>query len=236
MAASYTWFVQLVGHPFDLEDLPYWLADGEPTVLREDDAWFLVARAFERMTDANDVRRAAEEYLPLLNGLGRLQDQSFRTIDLGDMHRRGSDGRRTATVVLLSGVECRSKAGRLTVVRDGVEIPDPTKGSLNPLLQSALRSEKVQRVLMLVGRSSLTWNDLYRALEVIESDAGHSLLAQAAISEAQLSCFTHTAGSYSAIGVAARHGVDKTVPPKDPMPFHEAREMILRLIKIWLLR
>lgn len=46
--------------------------------------------------------------------------------------------------------------------------------------------------------------------------------------------FRHTMNSVAALGAEARHGVEQTTPPTDPMPTSQAREFIRDLLVQWI--
>jgi hypothetical protein len=53
-------------------------------------------------------------------------------------------------------------------------------------------------------------------------------------SEAQLRRFKHSANSVKAAGDEARHGVEATAPPVDPMTITEAKSLVDILLARWL--
>jgi hypothetical protein len=89
-------------------------------------------------------------------------------------------------------------------------------------------------MLLFLGGPEITWNDLYRVYEVLRKAGGTEFLRRAGLSRAKERRFTGTANSFSALRLAARHGVEETKPPKDPMTFVEARDVVVVLVREWL--
>lgn len=234
METSTTWSVDLTGHAFDLEDLPVFLSGGPVRVVRGERGWQLVSEEFERFEDPAEVRRAAQDWVRLINGLGRLLDASFRPIGTGNAFRRSADGKPGLLAYIVGTAEGRGKATATLVVKGGVPQPDPRVGRMARLLQASSTSDEAQRILYFLGRQELTWSDLYRAYEVVKRVGAGSALTAAGVSKAAIKRFQRTANSYAAIGIDSRHGVDRNTPPSTPMSFSEAREIIAQVLTAWL--
>lgn len=232
MAENHKWSVELRGERFDLEDLPRWTSGGKVRVISRGGSWFLVSPMLEELQDAGEVRLRAEELLSLVNGMGRVVQSNFRPVSLGNVHRRDSDGR-GAIIALVGAAEGRSKALVTLVIRGAAQL-DPQIGLMNGGIDAALESEETQRLLLFLGQPDLTWNDLYRAYEVLKPLGIDHLLKRSGVKKDEKKRFSHTANSFSALGLAARHGVKDEDPPPVPMTFREARSLIIRLAKAWL--
>lgn len=76
------------------------------------------------------------------------------------------------------------------------------------------------------------WSELYKVYEIVKKDAGKKKIEQ--WTKNKISQFTHTAKSQSAIGDDARHGVDHSDPPKEPMSLSEAKALIMTMLQKWL--
>jgi hypothetical protein len=151
------------------------------------------------------------------------------TIENGGIYELHEDGTRT---VCASGTAySTSKAfAKLTKVGvDGKEIPQVNY--LYKWFEMAKTDELVLRVLLFLSFDSKSWVGLYRIYEVIKSDC----LKNNWINKATSDRFTHTANSYKAVGIYARHGSTKHEPPKDPMSLEEAQSIIDDLVKKWLM-
>ena len=73
---------------------------------------------------------------------------------------------------------------------------------------------------------------LYRVFEVIREDARSEdqMIENGWTTRRQISRFRHTMNSVATLGAEARHGVEQTTPPTDPMPMSQAREFIRHLL------
>src|SRR5438094_7795296 len=85
------------------------------------------------------------------------------------------------------------------------------------------------------GTGARDWYTLYQLREKIEAAAGGDgqIAARGWASRAKLRRFDHTANSQAILGDAARHGVQRTTPPANPMTLGEAQQLIERLIRGW---
>ncbi len=138
----------------------------------------------EELQDAGEVRLRAEELLSLVNGMARVVMENYRPASLGNVRRRDSDG--GGVSIFLAGVaEGRSKAFG-TLVNSGAPAGDPQAGLMNGGIDAALQSEETQRLLLFLGQPDLTWNDLYRAYEVLRPLGLDRLLKRASRSSVLL--------------------------------------------------
>jgi hypothetical protein len=78
------WIVPLVGHQFDLEDLPLWLAGQDVHVDIRDNTFVLVIPSAIVGDSYRSVRAFAESQLELINGIRRLLNSAFRPLSLAD--------------------------------------------------------------------------------------------------------------------------------------------------------
>jgi len=120
--------------------------------------------------------------------------------------------------------------------RDGTIEEHRPFESIQNWLAKAIRNPVAVRVLRLRNTDDLSWSDLYRLYEVIEHDVGGATAIERAgwSSGALLERFTRSANSLHAAGDQARHGVERTDPPRNPLTLSEARELIDKLLRAWL--
>jgi hypothetical protein len=228
------WKVQLTGDELDLEELPVLFASGDPTIIKDGHAYYLVSSAFERLNDADDVRRAATEFIEIINGLSRTIQPEYQPSAVDTVVREGEDGPKQILAFSSAKVTARAKLKFRVTRGNGTQDPDPNEGRLTGQFLVARQYEPIQRALAFVNRKELTWNDLYRAAEVVQEDVGGQMYNMGWISEKVFSRFTGTANSFSVLGRDARHGRDRTQPPPNPMPFEEARALVFRLLAQWI--
>ncbi len=230
-----SWAVPLVGHEFDLEDLPLWLAGQDAYVAKRDGAFVLVIPSSVIGDNYEPVRAFAKERLELINGAGRLLNSSFRPLSLADK-LFGVDAAGTVlhTVVAVNPAEERDKAGSVRAVVGGKVQPDPREGAASPLLRAASLSPRARDALAIVGRPNLTWSELYLLFELVQADVGGQMLELGWISRDDANLFTHTANSYSTLRGDGRHGKDKGRPPAHPMAHGVATTVVCGLLLAWL--
>ena len=99
-------------------------------------------------------------------------------------------------------------------------------------MKLAEEDEIVKNVFRLITEFEPNWINLYKVYEIVKKDAGKKKIEQ--WTKNKISQFTHTANSQSAIGDDARHGVDRSDPPKEPMSISEAEALIRNLLQKWL--
>jgi len=231
------WIVPLVGHEFDLEDLPLWLAAEDVQVVARDGGFALsipssvIGRSYE------PVRAFAEDQIVLVNGVGRLLSPDYRPVALQDkLFGIDATGLTVQTVLALKGVETRSKAGSIRLRLGDVLQPDLREAAAHPILRAAATSPQAQDALAIIGRPALTWPELYLLFELVQSDVGGQMFDLGWISKVDEDSFSRTANSYTTLRHAGRHGRDRGAPPPHPMPHNVAVTLISKLVTAWLTR
>ena len=230
-----SWMVPLVGHQFDLEDLPLWFAGLDVHVEPRDNGFALVIPTQIVGDSYEPVRAFAEEQLALVNGIGRLLSSSYRPISLTDnLFGVDSAGAVRNTVVAVGSAEMRVKAGSVRVVIGGKAQPDPAEGAASSLMRAASRSPRAHDALIIIGRPNLTWSELYLLFELVEAEVGGQMFDLAWISRSDADLFTRTANSYSVLRSGGRHGKDRGDPPAQPMQHGLAVTLVRALVLAWL--
>jgi hypothetical protein len=230
-----SWIVPLVGHQFDLEDLSVWLAGLDVHVARRDDTFVLVIPSAIVGDNYDGVRAFAEDQVALINGVGRLLSSAFRPVSLGDrLFGVDSAGIVLDTVVALNSVEMRVKAGSVRAVVGGEVQPDAREAVASQLMHAASLSPRANDALIIVGRPTLTWSELYLLFELVQADVGGQMFDLGWISRSDANLFTHTANSYSTLRSGGRHGKDRGDPPAHPMQHGVAVTLVCGLVLAWL--
>jgi hypothetical protein len=224
------WEVEILGDRLDLEELPEWLSSPDLRVHVRNGEYFLSGTELDRFTDAGDAHQFAVEVIEKLNALGQLLWSEFEPVRVGAV-LSGSGRQVFAVGVAVARARVKGKA---TVVRaDGTKVPPSYAFAMFQAIQVASSDPVVARVLRFLQPPEITWSDLYRALEAIEEDAG-DVSKRGWTSSTQRGRFRHTANSFSALGMDARHGTAKEQQPAKPMTLSEARALILGLATRWL--
>jgi hypothetical protein len=237
------WFFQLSGHDADLKALQEAFCDSEIRVSKEGAQYFLSSPRFEGLTDANAARDAAIMVAAVLNGTLSDGLNGTEPISVGNGYTRGADGKQAYTLFAGSG-EFRLRgipAGLTAFLRDGKTQRD-TGVPIGKWALLGLEDQAVAKVLRLSATPPLDWFDLYRILEVIADNvgggnAGHGLKeieARGWMPVGSPNLLKRTASSVKALGLEARHAVEHTEPPPNPMAVGEARKLIRMLTWRWL--
>src|SRR5215208_798071 len=110
------WSVDLVGHPFDLEDWEAALQSPfDPWTQRDGEGLLLGWSGFAELTTADQVRDSAEVLVEQLNGAFALANGTRRVTLGSGVICFGQDGSRSISVGITEGVEARSKVGAVAV-------------------------------------------------------------------------------------------------------------------------
>lgn len=162
------WAVAVESHDHDLRSIASALRD-EGVLLdqTEEDGWLVTADVFDDVSDADAVRRAADEILTVVNGAGVLLDPGFRPLKASHVYRLHADGRKDAFVLLQSAVEVRSRVNAVLVstAPDGSPPPPPTS-QLDKALASAAVDPNLSSALRLNGQYPRTFVSLYKVFEL----------------------------------------------------------------------
>ena len=140
-----SWIVPLVGHQFDLEDLPLWLTGQDVHVATRGNTLVLVIPSAIVGDNYEPVRAFAESQLELINGIGHLLSSAFRPLSLAD-HLFGVDsvGAVLHTVLAVNPAEERVKAGSVRAAVGGKFRPDSREAAASPLIRAASRSPRAR--------------------------------------------------------------------------------------------
>lgn len=230
------WVVPLKGHEFDLEDLPIYL-DGSPvTVVKREANYFLQLSTSVAGATYERVGDLAADFLALVNGAASVLIHGYRLIELegGAFYGIDANGEIAHTVIQVDTAEVRCKGGHVTIAINGVAQPDHRRSSMGSLLREASHNRAKADALTLVGRPSPNWSELYLVFELVEANVGGRMFADGWIGRTEANLFTRTANSYTALGMAGRHGKDRGDPPAEPMQQQAAVTLMRSLVAGWL--
>ncbi len=233
------WEVLLTGPSSILDELTRaFRADPQCTIAKIDGGYALRSDAFNDFTDAADVRAEATRIVEALSGIARVLLQGTDRLAISSVVQIESGGRRNIFVAV-TGAELRMTAGLVGVQmihQDGTVAEWRPSDPAPKWLKTALANPSAARALRLRDTDVASWPDLYRLFEVIAAGAGGtgSLAKYGWASQKQMKRFKHTADSVAAAGDQARHGVERTAPPPEPMTIAEARSFVDMLLARWL--
>lgn len=229
------WHVPLEGHLLDLEELPVYL-DGYPVrVVHAKGRFYLVLPVAITGPSYDRVLVVASSFVDLINGAASLLIDSYHPVALANGAFFGADesGSIVITVAQMGTAEERCKASHITAFVGGVPRPDARQGKIARLVEAA-QTVAAKDALVLIGRPSPTWTELYLVYELVEANVGGRIYSENWIPRSQGKLFTRTANSYTALGRASRHGKEKFQPPSQPMSQREATQLIRTLVEAWL--
>jgi hypothetical protein len=221
------WRVSLVGHEFDLMDLPRAFSGLPIHVVEDGGNFFLEAEEFEELSDAGAVEAASGKLITNINGVARLEDPSRRNVTMGSVHEVTPEGVRTAYVTLKATVEGRAR------VHARLEGGKPVPPQVEPAarwIELASRDSDVAEAMEIWANRNHDWVNLYKVLEIVVRRG----LAAASMSKTQLKRFKRTANHEGAAGPGARHARNPNDPPKNPMPLAEADDLVGQVLRDWL--
>jgi hypothetical protein len=200
-------------------------------VTEEGDAFVLRSPDLDALDDAGAVHQRAVERVEVFKGLSRIMagDTKPRAIDVGGLAREDG-GRRDYFLVCGTG-EYTIQGSRADLKGPG----DPPTSQYPAWAALADRDGAVRQALRLFASEPSPVN-LYRVFEVVRADAGgeDKIVQNGWTTKKQIGRFRHTMNSVAALGDEARHGVEPTTPPIDPMSISEARDFITHLLERWL--
>jgi hypothetical protein len=122
--AGVTMKARLDGHEFDLRNLADWLPSGNIRVAKDDVGYYLSAAVIDNPPEGKTFYEAAQDLLPIVNGIGSLKSAKFRPVKLDGRYQ---DGEKRHTVVGVGTIEVRSRVHAVGIVTgpDGKVKPQP---------------------------------------------------------------------------------------------------------------
>ncbi len=197
------------------------------------------------------VKQAIEAVLDRLNGLGRLRwGRNFRRIEIARIASVDSSGREGQHVFIdPAHAHLLPEEFADMVERMGHPRPSPPEGweeiktlNLQAVSKLAEADDEVAQVLHLLDvaledDADLDWKVAYLAFELIKEDLDQRGIDGQAIgvwTDSRRRLFKHTANSFGALGLRARHAREGTEPPPSPMTDTEASWFLRRVAARWI--
>ena len=114
------------GHEFDLQDLADWLPSGNIHVTKDDVGYYLSAAVIDNPPEGKTFYEAAQDLLPIVNGIGSLKSAKFRPVKLDGRYQ---DGTLTMACAGRASQGCeRLKINRVVHIMATVQLRNPTEG------------------------------------------------------------------------------------------------------------
>ena len=229
------WAIRLVGDSRKL-DLLCEIKHPDFTVTKKSDGYYLESSIFDVLETHDDIRKRASKIISALNGILTLLIDSHDEVNFDFIVKTQEDGTETVCGVFSDrvcmtdslSIEIRDKNGKL------IEKYNPLSSALE-ILEFAVNSDDVLRVLSFLHYKKLNWTNLYKIFEIIQNDVGGNkkLVELGWTTKKKIEKFKHTANSPTATGDEARHAIENT-PPSKPMRLNEAIHYIKQLIMNWI--
>ena len=229
-----SWEVQITGSVQVLDELARVFVGPDLTVRKRSNEFFLQCRSFDRLTTATEVRNEAMRVGETLSGVSRVLLQSESSLRVGAVYELTS-----GSVFIQPEPAVLRITGGLTsivVTRPDGKLEEHRPADAAPIwLARALGDPASERALRLRDVGDLSWTDLYRLFEVIVEGAGgkDQIVAKGWVTHETMRRFKHSANSLAAAGDQARHGVEMSAPPVNPMTLSEARALLDTLLRLW---
>ncbi len=239
------WKVDIRGDLSDLEYLAQTLITGSTTVTKttEGDADLYIYRSskFDACNDSREVTTIAQPLLSCLTGILFFAKSARTPLTIGSIRKKNAHGGDDTFVGLCEKLVLHDETGVLSVSstdKFGNAIPQPVVRPRSAVLADLTESEPniAKAMRLYAAKDANTWTGLYKLLEVIEDDLGGEtqLLQTEWSTKEQRKRFKHSSGSVEVAGDAARHAVEKTTPPKNPMHLDGAIAYINYLLHAWI--
>ena len=223
----------LTGDALDLAYLAATLAVGDTQVIKDGDRFCMTSVEADTVADGQ-VREVARELVVRINGIGRLQNASFKPVEFADVYEDEAGVIVVGATAMLRA-ESRMTAEAVVVDADGNVVPQPPPPGPGRLAIAAANRD-VAEVLQILGQPQPpNFAELYKIDEIIKS-AGRltAVMQSAGVSDKERRLFKQTADHQDASGADSRHARNKQQPPKSPMQIDQARAMIRKLVTAWL--
>lgn len=226
-----SWEARLRGHSFDLDTLTDLFCVGEPTVGADGERHYLRSSTFDGLTDVSAVKERAVELLDYMNGIARVLDPSYRTVELTGAFD-SEDGR--AVVIGAAAARIRTRAQAAGVVVGGE--PQPRALPRGPKYVELARSDPDVAEAVGYIASGLDPVRLFKVFEIIRHDVGNSEAIQRMgwTSSRAITRFTAGVNRPEAAGSEARHARMRGDAPSDPMDPPQARRFLIDLMHRWM--
>ncbi len=172
----------------------------------------------------------SQKYVESLNAICRLRFPGYGDLSVSrDLRNQNRDGSSGITIVV-KPAKIAVRTFPATITAEG-KTHKPID-LVNDYVDVAVQDPTVSLALRLRNSNEFDWVQMYRVLEIINSD--RNITDAGWVSNSQWRLFKHTANSTAAIGDKARHGHSPQVPPANPMTEEEAVCMTDTILKCWL--
>jgi len=213
----------------DIAILRHCLSKTRVRWIQFDGRFFLEDSAIANALTQDEVERAADRQIAVLNSAVQLKCGHFEKLDLRCIIEFQERGTSRAGVGIIRRVLSQRAAYEVRAFLDN------DQSNIDEILNASDADEEFGNALHFLNRGENPWTDLYKCFEVIRSaNGGEDKLTEPGwCSKRQLKRFRWTANHPLASGKQARHARLGTAAPTDPMSIEQAHEFILELLRYW---
>jgi len=225
------WAVAVEGRDSDLLSVGRELRDGAVSLQQiSGGEWLLTTDTLDGMADAGTVRKSAERTVELLNGAAPLIDPGFQPLKAGHVYCLHPDGRRDAFVLIETAIEARARVS--ATLTSSTHDEEPSREPTSPIDKAlvAASSDAHLAAALRLNMPPRAFASLYKVLELSMLHPRHEEWS----SKTQRSRFKHSANSPGAHGRGARHAVENSRAPANPMSLREAEAFIDSILTRWI--
>ena len=228
------WKVRLDGDEFELEELPKNFNTSDLTVIKEDGLYYLISDDFNSENDQSIILNKADEMVKEINATFKLINPSYNLVKIGHVIEQSENGGKIFTVTLNESISIRDKVAISITDIDGVakEYFPYLKGS--EIVEAASKDNNIKTALSIISENGLTWDVLYKIIELAQIDNSDIMLEEGWITKTQKTLLKRTANSPDALGEQSRHMAQRVDPPDNPMSIDEATKLVKSLLKHWI--
>lgn len=237
------WNVEVSGESRILNAISASDEEGVRHIEEREGKFFLPSQLFRECMNPSEVRRVADDFLFGLNRFALTAMGAARKICCADLRSTDPDGVRTVHVLIQDALTCSAElSGGSLQDADGTihrfVIQAPRVFGLSAWLRLLASSENLRKVERLLEEQPHDWTNLYRVIEVIESDVGgkRRFIKDNYSDQKTRDRFGHSANHPAAAGDQARHGHMAGPPPGLPMDLSEARVYVHEVRRQWIKR
>lgn len=229
------WFVQIAGDESDLRKLVQVMNSDTLKIIQENNEYYLLSTKFDLCEIAAQVNAIVDEMLNILNGITKLVLGSRKKLVRNSILRIRENGIRDRIVCVQELVYVRPSVS-MTVRRVNGTVEHNQADPIPDWMILANSDGNVRKVIRLFGKGVNDWTSLNRVYEVIkhDMDGDSNIVDKEWTTQRQIVLFRRTANSVTAAGDDARHGVETTNPPSNPMQLTEAIAFIKNLVHDWI--
>jgi hypothetical protein len=200
---------------------------GEFSLITEKSKYYLTSSHWESLTNTSEVVVKATKILQYITAVARIHFTDFPFLKPDFICEVDEEGKRHNRVELLVRDPLTPVYIKLEGGQDII-----SKLEFESWRKLAEKDRKVKNVFRIFREFEHSWSNLYKVYDIVKKEPSRIKIEQ--WTNKQISVFTHTANSQTAIGDDARHGGEDKHPPKETMSLSEAQALIRNLVKQWL--